>query len=73
MSHEQAKHLLASANTVPQRVAAIKAALRLGMPLAEIEAFLDACDAAQGNASPGDPPDPPPNETCDDEPSAPSS
>lgn len=44
MVHEIAKLLLEHADTFLKRTEAIKAALRLGMPLYEIEAYLDWLD-----------------------------
>jgi DNA-binding transcriptional MerR regulator len=44
MAHEVAKLLLEHAGTFLERTEAIKAALNLGMPLAEIEAYLDWLD-----------------------------
>jgi hypothetical protein len=44
MAHEVAKLLLEHAGTFLERTEAIKAALNLGMPLNEIEAYLDWLD-----------------------------
>ena len=44
MAHEVAKLLLEHAGTFLERTEAIKAALNLGMPLDEIEAYLDWLD-----------------------------
>jgi len=44
MSHEVAKLLLEKAGTFLERTEAIKAALQLGMPLHEIEEYLDWLD-----------------------------
>jgi hypothetical protein len=44
MAHEVAKLLLEHAGTFLERTEAIKAALNLGMPLEEIEAYLDWLD-----------------------------
>jgi hypothetical protein len=44
MAHEVAKLLLEHAGTFLERTEAIKAAINLGMPLAEIEAYLDWLD-----------------------------
>jgi hypothetical protein len=46
MANENAKILLQSAGTFAERVEAIKAALSMGMPLREIEAYLDWLDGA---------------------------
>jgi DNA-binding transcriptional MerR regulator len=45
MAHEVAKLLLEHAETFLERTEAIKAASSLGMPLAEIEAYLDWLDS----------------------------
>jgi hypothetical protein len=45
MSHEIAKLLLEHAETFLERKEAVKSALALGMPLAEIEAYLDWLDS----------------------------
>jgi len=55
MTHETAKQLLAHAETYPQRTEAVLAALSLGMPLNQIEAYLDWLDSMR----PGPPPDAP--------------
>ncbi len=44
MAHEVAKLLLEHAGTFLERTEAIKAAINLGMPLEEIEAYLDWLD-----------------------------
>ena len=49
MSHEIAKLLLEHAETFLERTEAIKAALSLGMPLNEIQDYLDWLDALHGN------------------------
>jgi hypothetical protein len=49
MAHEVAKLMLEHAATFLQRTEAIDAALRLGMPLAEIEDYLDWLDATRGS------------------------
>lgn len=51
MAHEVAKLMLEHAATFLQRTEAIDAALRLGMPLAEIEEYLDWLDATRGGSS----------------------
>jgi DNA-binding transcriptional MerR regulator len=48
MTHEVAKLILEHAGTFLERTEAIKAALDLGMPLNEIEAYLDWLDAVRG-------------------------
>lgn len=48
MSHQIAKLLLEKAGTFLERKEAIRAALGLGMPLNEIEAYLDWLDMVQG-------------------------
>ncbi len=52
MAHEPAKLLLEQAETFPQRMEAVRSALSLGMPLYEIEAYLDWLDSQR----PGRPP-----------------
>lgn len=48
MSHEIAKLLLEHAETFLERTEAIKSALSLGMPLHEIEQYLDWLDSVRG-------------------------
>ena len=48
MSHEIAKLLLEHAETFLERTEAIKSALGLGMPLHEIEEYLDWLDTVRG-------------------------
>jgi DNA-binding transcriptional MerR regulator len=48
MSHEIAKLLLEHAETFLERTEAIKAALSLGMPLNEIQDYLDWLDGVRG-------------------------
>jgi len=48
MAHEVAKLMLEHAGTFLERTEAIKVALSLGMPLNEIEAYLDWLDAMRG-------------------------
>ena len=48
MSHEIAKLLLEHAETFLERTEAIKSALSLGMPLNEIQDYLDWLDALRG-------------------------
>ncbi len=55
MAHETAKQLLEHAETFLQRTEAVRTALVLGMPLNEIEAYLDWLDSMR----PGRPPDAP--------------
>lgn len=45
MAHEAAKAQLKQAKTRPEREQAVRAAFRLGMPLREIEEYLDWLDA----------------------------
>jgi hypothetical protein len=47
MGHEKAKDLLLRAHTFSERTEAVKAALALGMPLREIEQYLDWLDHAK--------------------------
>jgi hypothetical protein len=49
MSHEIAKLLLEHAETFLERTEAIKSAAALGMPLNEIEEYLDWLDAVRGS------------------------
>ncbi len=63
MAHEVAKLLLEHAGTFLQRTEAIKAALNLGMPLAEIEAYLDWLDLMHHEDDDRTPP--PADETAD--------
>lgn len=48
MSHEIAKLLLEHAETFLERTEAIKSALALGMPLQQIEEYLDWLDTVRG-------------------------
>ncbi len=48
MAHEIAKLMLEHAGTFLERAEAIRTALSLGMPLQEIEDYLDWLDAARG-------------------------
>jgi DNA-binding transcriptional MerR regulator len=52
MAHEIAKLLLEKAGTFLERTQAIEAALQLGMPLNEIEEYLDWLDSVRGPAPP---------------------
>jgi DNA-binding transcriptional MerR regulator len=52
MSHEIAKLLLEHAETFLERTEAIKAALSLGMPLNEIQDYLDWLDSVRGRDRP---------------------
>jgi hypothetical protein len=45
MAHEAAKAHLRRATTRPERAQAVRAAFRLGMPLRDIEEYLDWLDA----------------------------
>jgi hypothetical protein len=47
MANENAKRLLQGAGTFVERGEAIKAALSMGMPLREIEEYLDWLDSAK--------------------------
>lgn len=53
MSHEIAKLLLEHAESFLDRSEAVKTALSLGMPLHEIEAYLDWLDMVRGPLPPG--------------------
>ena len=48
MAHEIAKLILEHAETFLERTEAIKSAMSLGMPLSEIEEYLDWLDVARG-------------------------
>ncbi len=52
MSHEIAKLLLEHAETFLERSEAVEAALSLGMPLHEIEAYLDWLELLQNSRAP---------------------
>jgi hypothetical protein len=54
--HEIAKLLLEKADTFLARTEAVKAALELGMPLNEIEEYLDWLEACRGGFADGPPP-----------------
>ena len=47
MAHEFAKAVLEQATTPLQRVKAVRVALRLGMPLCDIERYLDRLDGCR--------------------------
>jgi DNA-binding transcriptional MerR regulator len=51
MAHEAARHLLEQALTRAEREEAIRKAMQLGMPLHEIQEFLDWLDAIRFAAS----------------------
>ncbi|HZN34042.1 MAG TPA: hypothetical protein VFB80_09495 [Pirellulaceae bacterium] len=65
MAHEIAKLLLEHAETFLERTEAVKSALSLGMPLNEIQDYLDWLDALRSRDQPtskdraGDPPQKP--------------
>jgi hypothetical protein len=52
MAHEIAKLQLERARTLRERTEAVEAAIRLGMPLHEIEAHLDWLDQVRRNGAP---------------------
>ena len=52
MAHEVAKLMLEHAETFIERTEAIRAALNLGMPLHEIEAYLDWLDSIREEEKP---------------------
>jgi hypothetical protein len=54
-AHEIAKLLLEQADSFLRRAEGIRSALALGMPLEEIEDYLDWLDALNGKAIPHDP------------------
>ena len=49
MSHEEAKTRLRQAKTLGQRQEAVQQAIELGMPLKEIEEYLDWLDSVRQN------------------------
>jgi hypothetical protein len=53
MRHKIAKLMLEKAGTFLERAEAVRVALSLGMPLAEIEEYLDWLDATQGPPADG--------------------
>ena len=55
MAHQIAKLLLEHAGTFLEREEAVRSALSLGMPLNEIEAYLDWIDSLRPSASLGSP------------------
>ena len=55
MAHEIAKLLLEHAETFLERTEAIKSALSLGMPLADIEEYLDWLDSVRNQNQPAVP------------------
>ncbi len=59
MAHEIAKLLLEHAETFLERTEAIKSALSLGMPLSEIEEYLDWLDAVRNQNQESKPRKPP--------------
>jgi hypothetical protein len=67
MAHEVAKSLLEHAETFLGRMEAIETALSMGMPLHEIETYLDWLDATQKNRQPANLADnhPPQKGNCD--------
>ncbi len=48
MAHEIAKLMLEHAGTFLKRTEAVRVAISLGMPLSEIESYLDWLDATRG-------------------------
>lgn len=52
MAHEVAKLLLEHAATFIQREEAIRSAMKLGMPLNEIQQYLDWLDLVRGKRNP---------------------
>ena len=49
MAHEIAKLMLEHAGTFLERAEAIRVAISLGMPLSDIEVYLDWLDATRGS------------------------
>ena len=62
MSHEIAKLLLEHAATFLERTEAIKTAISLGMPIAEIEQYLDWLDVVRSSEQRSPPTNPPSSE-----------
>jgi hypothetical protein len=62
MSHEIAKLLLEHAATFLERTEAIKTAISLGMPIAEIEQYLDWLDVVRRGKNQPPPTNPPSSE-----------
>jgi DNA-binding transcriptional MerR regulator len=60
MSHEIAKLLLEHAETFLERTEAVKSAIALGMPITEIEEYLDWLDNVRGRRPPETPGETPP-------------
>ena len=58
MSHDDAKRLLRQAATFDQRVEAVRKAFELGMPLWDIEEFLDWIDRLPAGHVPRQEPEP---------------
>jgi len=56
MAHKIAKLILERAKTPEARVEAVKTALQMGMPLNEIEEYLDWLDMMQGGEDRSDAP-----------------
>lgn len=54
MAHEKVKQLLEQARTLEQRTDAVREAISDGMPLNEIEAYLDWLDAVRPLNAPQD-------------------
>ena len=61
MAHEIAKLLLEHAKTFLSRTEAVETALSLGMPLQEIETYLDWLDQVQVGRKPSELPENPPS------------
>ena len=53
MAHEIAKLMLEHAGTFLERAEAVRVAISLGMPLNQIESYLDWLDATRGPLPPG--------------------
>lgn len=67
MSHQIAKLLLEKAGTFIERAEAVKVALDMGMPLREIEEYLDWLEVVRGRFEKSDRrPKPPGDEATDD-------
>ncbi len=58
MSHKIAKLMLEHAGTFLDRAEAVRVAISLGMPLNEIEEYLDWLDATKGRPDDAPPPKP---------------
>ena len=68
MAHKIAKLLLEHAESFLERKQAVKSAMQLGMPLNEIEDYLDWLESVRTRMTPGDDGSEPPSTKSDDAP-----